>query len=73
MTIETPAFKSFRVTIVEWLSHDIVLQAADEEAAEAIARELWSDSEEIDRFRFRDSGLDEVVVDPCTDRDCICD
>jgi hypothetical protein len=53
--------KRFRVTIVEWLTHDTVIEAADETAARAEALRLWSENPE--RFSFDDSGLDGVQLD----------
>ena len=38
--MSTPALKRFRVVVIEWLSHDAVIEAADEAAAEAEALRL---------------------------------
>lgn len=54
----------YRVTVIEWLSHSAILEAATPEAAEAEARRLWNERAEEGRFEFEDSGLDGVVVDP---------
>ena len=54
--------KRYCVTVIEWLSHDIVLDADSAEGAEVQARALWADDVARERFRFRDSGIDGVEV-----------
>lgn len=54
----------FRVTVIEWLSHDAILEAPDAAAAEAEARRLWAENAEHEVFRFRDAGIDGVQVEP---------
>lgn len=54
----------FRVTVIEWLSHDASIEATDAEAAEAQAGQLWNDNAEHGLFKFRDCGIDGVFVDP---------
>jgi hypothetical protein len=51
------------VTVIEWLSHDAVIEATSPEEAEAKARELWENNAEHGIFVFRDSGIDGVTVD----------
>jgi hypothetical protein len=55
--------KRFRVTVIEWLSHDGVIEAPDAEAAEAEARQLWDENAEHEVFSFDDSGIDGILVD----------
>ncbi|MGE0371638.1 MAG: hypothetical protein AB7G40_05520 [Hyphomonadaceae bacterium] len=54
--------KRFRVTVLEWLSHVIILDAADANAAEELAGVMWSDLGG-DAFRFSDQGLDGFQVE----------
>jgi hypothetical protein len=44
--MSAPARKRFRVTVIEWLSHDAVIEASDAAAAEAEARRLWATNDE---------------------------
>jgi hypothetical protein len=55
--------KHFRVTVIEWLSHDAVIEASDAEAAEAEARRLWDENAEHEVFSFDDSGIDGIHVE----------
>jgi hypothetical protein len=55
--------RRFRVTVIEWLRHDAIIDAADAEEAEELVIDLWNANSEAEIFRFRDSGLDGVVVD----------
>jgi hypothetical protein len=55
--------RRFRVTVIEWLAHDAVIEAADAEAAEAEAHRLWADNGEHDVFSFDDSGIDGIHVE----------
>ena len=59
----TPALKRFRVVVIEWLSHDAVIEATDANAAEAEARRLWTDNAEHQLFSFRNSGIDEIQAE----------
>jgi hypothetical protein len=58
---DTP--RTWRVTVIEWLSHVATIEADTAEQAEATARELWAEHGEHEVFHFSDSGLDGVVVD----------
>ncbi len=60
----TPTPQRYRVTVLEWLSHDAIIEASSREAAEAEARRLWDQNAEGEHFQFRDSGIDGVEVDP---------
>lgn len=65
MNSTTPkSLNRYRVTVIEWLSHSAILEAETSEAAEAEARRLWNEQAEDGVFRFEDSGIDGVVVDP---------
>ncbi len=55
--------RTWRVTVIEWLSHAAVIEADTPEQAEAKARQLWAGNGEHEVFRFSDSGLDGVIVD----------
>jgi hypothetical protein len=55
--------RRFRVVVIEWLSHDAVIEAPDAEAAEAQARWLWADNGEHELFSFDDSGIDGIHVE----------
>jgi len=55
--------KRFRVVVIEWLSHDAVIEAPDAAAAEAEARRLWAENAEHEVFSFDDSGIDGILVD----------
>jgi hypothetical protein len=59
----TPALKRFRVVVIEWLSHDAVIEATDANAAEAEARRLWATNDEHELFSFDDSGIDEIQAE----------
>jgi hypothetical protein len=59
-----PPKQIYRVTVIEWLSHSALLEAESSQAAEAQARRLWEENAEHEAFRFEDSGIDGVVVDP---------
>lgn len=60
----TPPRQRYRVTVLEWLSHDAIIEASSPEAAEAEARRLWDENGEHEVFQFEDSGIDGIVVDP---------
>ena len=55
--------KRFRVTVIEWLSHDAIIEAPDAAAAEAEVRRLWAENAEHEVFSFDDSGIDGIQVD----------
>jgi hypothetical protein len=55
--------KTYRVVVVEWLSHKAVIEATSAEEAEAQARELWANNAEHDAFSFEDSGIDGVTAE----------
>jgi len=61
--MSTPALKRFRVVVIEWLSHDAVIEAADASAAEAEARRLWAANDGDQTFSFEDSGIDGIQVE----------
>ncbi|MFZ0205751.1 MAG: hypothetical protein WAL59_06480 [Roseiarcus sp.] len=61
--MSNPSLKRFRVVVIEWLSHNAVIEAPDALAAEAEARRLWADNAEHQRFSFDDSGIDGVQVE----------
>jgi hypothetical protein len=61
--MSAPALKRYRVVVIEWLSHDAVIEAADAIAAEAEARRLWASNAEHELFSFDDSGIDGVQVE----------
>lgn len=63
MSEQQKAARKWRVTVIEWLSHVAVIEAATPEEAEALARQLWVENGEHEEFRFSNSGLDGVVVD----------
>jgi hypothetical protein len=55
--------KRFRVVVIEWLSHDAIIEAANAQAAEAEARRLWDGNAEHEVFSFDDSGIDGIQVE----------
>ena len=61
--MSNPSLKRFRVVVIEWLSHNAVIEAPDALAAEAEARRLWADNAEHQRFSFDDFGIDGVQVE----------
>jgi hypothetical protein len=61
--MSAPHLKRFRVVVLEWLSHDAVIEATDEAAAEAEARRLWATNDEHQLFSFDDSGIDGIQVE----------
>lgn len=52
----------YRVTLVEWLSHDVLIDAPSQGDAEEIAEQVWSEIGD-DAFRLRDSGTDSIWAD----------
>ena len=61
--MSAPALKRFRVVVIEWLSHDAVIEAPDAAAAEAEARRLWATNDEHQLFSFDDSGIDGIQIE----------
>ena len=59
-SIATPSLKRFRVVVIEWPSHDAIIEATDAAAAEA--QRLW-DTNEHQLFGFDDSGIDGIQVE----------
>jgi len=55
--------KTYRVVVIEWLSHKAVIEATGADEAEAKARELWANNAEHQIFKFEDSGIDGVTVE----------
>jgi hypothetical protein len=55
--------RRFRVVAIEWLSHRAEIEATSPEAAEAQARELFTNNAEHEVFAFEDSGLDGFVIE----------
>jgi hypothetical protein len=55
--------KTYRVVVIEWLSHKGVIEATSAAEAEAKARELWANNAEHETFAFDDSGIDGVTVE----------
>ena len=61
--MSAPSSKRFRVIVIEWLSHDAIIEAPDAQAAEAEARRLWAENAEHEVFSFDDSGIDGIQVE----------
>jgi hypothetical protein len=61
--MSTLPLKRFRVVVIEWLSHDAIIEAANAQAAEAEARRLWAENAEHEVFSFDDSGIDGIQVE----------
>jgi hypothetical protein len=55
--------KTYRVVVIEWLSHKAIIRAESAQHAEAEARRMWAENNEHDVFRFEDSGIDGVDVE----------
>lgn len=53
----------YRVTVIEWLTHDAMIEAASTDEAETEARRLWDENAEHEVFSFCASGIDGIVVD----------
>lgn len=63
LTVPPPAGqKRFRVTVLEWLTHTIILDAANASQVEEMADTLWW-SGLAGPFRFSDQGLDGFQVE----------
>ncbi len=61
--MSAPALKRFRVVVIEWLSHDAIIEAPDAAAAKAEARRLWDTNAEHQLFSFDNSGIDGIEVE----------
>ena len=61
--MSAPAIKRFRVVVIEWLSHDAVIEATDANAAEAEAGRLWATNAEHQLFSLDNSGIDGIDVE----------
>lgn len=61
--MSAPSLKTYRVVVIEWLSHKGVIEAESAEHAEEEARRLWAENGECEIFRFEDSGVDGVDVE----------
>ena len=61
--MSAPALKRYRVVVIEWLTHDAVIEAEDEILAEDEARRLWTSNSEHELFSFDYSGIDSVHVE----------
>lgn len=53
--------RRYRVVVLEWLSHEAVVEASSKEEAEIKGLDLWNDAN--GSFSFEDSGIDGVVAD----------
>jgi hypothetical protein len=58
--------KTYRVVVIEWLSHQTIIEAASAAQAEAKVRKLWAEKDECDVFSFEDSGVDGITVEEVT-------
>ena len=61
--MSTLPLKRFRVVVIEWLSHDAIIEAPSAQAAEAEARRLLAENAEHEVFSFDDSGIDGIQVE----------
>jgi hypothetical protein len=61
--MSAPSLKTYRVVVIEWLSHKAAIEAASSRHAEDEARRLWAENAESEVFHFEDSGIDGVVVE----------
>ena len=61
--MSTLPLKRFRIVVIEWLSHDAIIEAPSAQAAEAEARRLWAENAEHEVFSFDDSGIDGIQVE----------
>lgn len=55
--------KTYRVVVIEWLSHKAIIEVTSPEEAEAKAAEMFADNSEHEVFRFEDSGVDGITVE----------
>jgi hypothetical protein len=61
--MSTLPLKRFRIVVIEWLSHDAIIEAPSAQAAEAEARRLWTENAEHEVFSFDESGIDGIQVE----------
>jgi hypothetical protein len=61
--MSAPSRKSYRVVVIEWLSHKAIIDAESPLGAENTARALWATNGECQVFSFEESGIDGVVVE----------
>jgi hypothetical protein len=61
--MSTLPLKRFRVVVIEWLTHDAIIEAPNAQAAEAEARRLWAENAEHEVFSFDNSGVDGIDVE----------
>lgn len=62
----TASTKRFNVTINEWLSHTIQVEAEDEDAARELALDQFAENNEDPAFSCLNGGIDEVFVQPAS-------
>lgn len=60
----TTSTKRYLVTINEWLSHTILVEAEDEDAARDAALDQFAENNEDPAFSCLNGGIDEVFVHP---------
>jgi hypothetical protein len=60
MTSKPEPSWEFLVSLVTWSTHHAWIEAASEEAAEELARKLWSEDENA--FAYKDGGIDGVTI-----------
>jgi hypothetical protein len=61
--LSAPALKTYRVEVIEWLTHRAVIEAESAERAKEQARRLWAESAEVEVFHFWGDGVDGVMVE----------
>ncbi len=61
--MNAPSLKTYRVVVIEWLSHKAIIEAASPEEAESKAARMFADNCEHDVFHFDDSGIDGITVE----------
>jgi hypothetical protein len=61
--MSAPSLKTYRVVVIEWLSHKAIIEAASPEEAESEAYRMFADNSDHQVFQFDDSGVDGVTVD----------
>lgn len=60
--MSAPRPRAYRVMLLEWLSHSVIIEASSEALAIYKARQLW-DSGDTASFSFREGGLDHVFAE----------
>jgi hypothetical protein len=53
--------RRYRIVVLDWLSHETVVEASSKEEAEAKGLDLWNQAD--GSFSFEDQGVDGVVGD----------